>query len=71
MDADTALSIMESLDEAEELLRRMRLHDGDAGHGALDRNRALLNAARCRLDLVHAMGEMDGAGAASLRMAPA
>lgn len=63
MDADTALSIMESLDQAEALLRRIRLRDGQAGGDALARNRELLNAARHRLEQIHSiegMGSFDG-----------
>lgn len=59
MDANTALSIMESLDQAEDLLRRMRLRDGYAGNDMLVRNRELLDAARRRLEQVHSIAEMD------------
>ncbi len=59
MDADTALSILESLDEAEALLRRMCLGDGWASQGTLARNRELLDAARHRLELVHSIEEME------------
>ncbi|PWC39723.1 hypothetical protein [Azospirillum sp. TSO35-2] len=55
MNADTAVAIMESLDEAEDLLRRMRLRDGRPGRDALARNRELLEAARRRLEQVHAV----------------
>lgn len=59
MDANTALSIMETLDQAEDLLRRMRLHDGHAGNDFLARNRELLDAARRRLEQVHSIPGMD------------
>ncbi|MBP2230672.1 hypothetical protein [Azospirillum agricola] len=55
MDADTAWAIMASLDEAEELLSRMHLRDGQAGASALAQNRSLLDAARQRLEQAHAM----------------
>lgn len=55
MDADTAWAIMTSLDEAEELLRRVHLRDGQAGANALVQNRHLLDEARHRLDQIHAM----------------
>ena len=55
MDSDTAWAIMASLDEAEELLRRVHLRDGQAGCSALAENRTLLNEARRRLDQAHAM----------------
>ncbi|WP_148219266.1 hypothetical protein [Azospirillum sp. B510] len=58
MDADTALSIMESLDQAEDLLRRMHLRDGYACGDVLARNRELLDAARHRLDQIHRLREM-------------
>lgn len=54
MDADTAWAIMTSLDEAEELLRRVHLRDGQAGANALAQNRNLLDEARSRLDRIHA-----------------
>nr|WP_295829793.1 hypothetical protein [uncultured Azospirillum sp.] len=66
MDADTALSIMETLDQAEALLRRMHLRDGCAGANALAHNRQLLTAARHRLEQVHSiegMGAFAGAPA--------
>ncbi|MFP5515689.1 MAG: hypothetical protein ACLGJC_21725 [Alphaproteobacteria bacterium] len=59
MDANTALSIMESLDQAEDLLRRMRLRDGHAGNDMIARNRELLDAARRRLEQVHSIAGMD------------
>lgn len=59
MDANTAMSIMESLDQAEDLLRRMRLRDGYAGNDMLARNRELLDAARRRLEQVHSIAGMD------------
>ncbi|ANC91506.1 hypothetical protein A6A40_06090 [Azospirillum humicireducens] len=59
MDSNTALSIMESLDQAEDLLRRMRLRDGHAGSDVRARNRELLDAARRRLDQVHSIPGMD------------
>ncbi|WP_044549797.1 hypothetical protein [Azospirillum lipoferum] len=59
MDANTAMSIMETLDQAEDLLRRMRLRDGYAGNDMLARNRELLDAARRRLEQVHSIAEMD------------
>lgn len=59
MDANTAMSIMETLDQAEDLLRRMRLRDGYAGNDMLARNRELLDAARRRLEQVHSVAEMD------------
>ncbi len=59
MDAGTAMSIMESLDQAEDLLRRMRLRDGYAGNDMLARNRELLDAARRRLEQVHSIAGMD------------
>lgn len=59
MDADTAMSIMESLDQAEDLLRRMRLRDGYAGNDMLARNRELLDAARRRLEQVHSIAGTD------------
>jgi len=55
MDADTAWAIMTSLDEAEELLRRVHLRDGQAGANALSQNRDLLDEARRRLERAHAM----------------
>jgi hypothetical protein len=59
MDANTAMSIMESLDQAEDLLRRMRLRDGYAGNDMLARNRELLDAARRRLEQVHSIAGTD------------
>ncbi|MDR6770941.1 hypothetical protein [Azospirillum sp. BE72] len=50
---------MESLDQAEDLLRRMRLRDGYAGNDMLARNRELLDAARRRLEQVHSIAGMD------------
>lgn len=58
MDASTAMSIMASLDQAEDLLRRMRLRDGYAGNDMLARNRELLDAARRRLEQVHSIAGM-------------
>lgn len=58
MDADTAVTIMEALDQAEALLNRVHLRDGYAGRDTLARNRELLNAARRRLDQVHSIEEM-------------
>ncbi|MGA1859986.1 hypothetical protein VH569_28715 [Azospirillum sp. 11R-A] len=58
MNADTALTIMEALDQAEALLNRVHLRDGYAGRDTLARNRELLNAARNRLDQVHSIEEM-------------
>lgn len=55
MDADTAWAIMASLDEAEELLRRMHLREGQAGVNALTENRNLLDEARRRLEQAHAI----------------
>lgn len=55
MDADTALAIMAALDEAEELLNRLRLHDGPLDQDALTRNRELLDRARHRLDTASRM----------------
>ncbi|CAO3429685.1 hypothetical protein [Azospirillum doebereinerae] len=55
MDADTAWAIMSSLDEAEALLSRVHLRDGQAGANALAQNRSLLDEARRRLDQAHAM----------------
>ncbi|MGF7175743.1 hypothetical protein [Azospirillum doebereinerae] len=55
MDADTAWAIMSSLDEAEALLSRVHLRDGQAGANALARNRSLLDEARRRLDQAHAL----------------
>jgi hypothetical protein len=57
MDADTALTIMEALDQAEALLNRVHLRDGYAGHDTLARNRELLDAARHRLEQVHSIEE--------------
>jgi len=54
MDADTAWAIMSSLDEAEALLSRVHLRDGQAGAN-LARNRSLLDEARRRLEQAHAM----------------
>lgn len=62
MDADTALSIMESLDQAEALLSRMRLCDGYASSDVLAHNRELLDAARHRLEQVHSIEGMGGFG---------
>ncbi|KAA0581302.1 hypothetical protein FZ983_10220 [Azospirillum sp. B21] len=59
MDANTAMSIMESLDQAEDLLRRMRLREGYSGNDMLARNRELLDAARRRLEQVHSIAGMD------------
>ncbi|KAA0598581.1 hypothetical protein J2848_001053 [Azospirillum lipoferum] len=58
MDADTALTIMEALDQAEALLNRMHLRDGYAGRDTLARNRELLDAARDRLQQVHSVEGM-------------
>ncbi|CAO3352697.1 hypothetical protein ABNQ39_06160 [Azospirillum sp. A26] len=58
MNADTALTIMEALDQAEALLNRVHLRDGYAGRDTLARNRELLNAARNRLEQVHSIEEM-------------
>lgn len=70
MDANTALSIMESLDQAEELLRRMRLRGGHAGNDMLARNRELLDAARHRLEQVHSIAGMDALdGSTCIRVA--
>ncbi|MBY6266180.1 hypothetical protein EI613_30350 [Azospirillum sp. 412522] len=72
MDADTALTIMEALDQAEALLNRMHLRDGYAGRDTLARNRELLNAARDRLERVHSvegMGAFDGCFGRSPAMA--
>lgn len=58
MDTNTAVTIMEALDQAEALLNRVHLRDGYAGHDTLARNRELLNAARHRLEQVHSIEEM-------------
>ncbi len=55
MDADTAWAIMASLDEAEDLLQRVHLRDGQAGANLLAYNRSLLEEARQRLEQAHAM----------------
>ena len=39
MDTNTAVTIMEALDQAEALLNRVHLRDGYAGHDTLARNR--------------------------------
>lgn len=62
MDADTAVTIMEALDQAEALLNRVHLRDGYAGRDTLARNRELLNAARLRLDQAHSIEEFTGFG---------
>ena len=59
MDANTAVSIMKSLDQAEDLLRRMRLRDGYTGNDMRARNRELLDAARRRLEQIHSIAGMD------------
>ncbi|AWK87110.1 hypothetical protein [Azospirillum thermophilum] len=55
MDADTALAIMATLDEAEDLLSRLRLHDGPLDQDSLLRNRELLDLARYRLETASRM----------------
>lgn len=49
MDADTALTIMSVLDEAEDLLGQVRLREGPIRPDTLSRNRAILEEARRRL----------------------
>lgn len=46
MDADTALTIMSVLDEAEHLLGQIRLREGPIRPDTLSRNRAILDEAR-------------------------
>lgn len=54
MDMDTAVSVLNRLDEAERLLGEVRLHAGvGASREALNRNRELLDAARRHIDTVH------------------
>jgi hypothetical protein len=56
MDIETAVSVLNTLDEAERILGEIRLHNG---HGAsrefFSRNRELLDEARRRLENAHEM----------------
>lgn len=57
MDMETAVSVMNALDEAERLLGQMRLHGGvGIGRDVLDRNRELLEQAHRCLDAAHVEG---------------
>ncbi|WP_042695494.1 hypothetical protein [Azospirillum sp. B506] len=71
MDADTALTIMEALDQAEALLNRVQLRDGYAGRDTLARNRELLDAARDRLEKVHSVEGMGSFDCCSFGRSPA
>lgn len=55
MDIDTAVSVLNSLDEAERLLAEVRLHPGACGAAKefMDRNRELLDRARHCIDAAH------------------
>lgn len=55
MDVDTAVSVLNTLDEAERLLAEVRLHSGACGAAKefMDRNRDLLDQARRRIDSAH------------------
>ncbi|MDQ2105581.1 hypothetical protein [Azospirillum isscasi] len=55
MDIDTAVSVLNTLDEAERLLAEVRLHPGACGAAKefMDRNRELLDQARRRIDSAH------------------
>lgn len=55
MDVDTAVSVLNTLDEAERLLAEVRLHGGACGAAKefMDRNRDLLDQARRRIDSAH------------------
>ncbi|MBP2312015.1 hypothetical protein [Azospirillum soli] len=56
MDIDTAVSVLNELDEAERLLGEIRVHGGvGACREAMNRYRELLNEARLHLDNAHAM----------------
>jgi len=56
MDIDTAVSVLNELDEAERLLGEIRLHGGvGAGRDAMNRYRELLEEARLHLDNAHAI----------------
>ena len=54
MDAETAVTVIDSLDRAERVLSEIRVHQHDE-HGAntIAHQRALLNEARCLLDQAH------------------
>lgn len=54
MDMDTAVSVLNTLDEAERILGEIRLHGGaGASREFLTRNRELLEEARRHLDTAH------------------
>ncbi len=55
MDIDTAVSVLNTLDEAERLLGEVRLHRGACGAAKdfMDRNRELLDQARRHIDSAH------------------
>ena len=56
MDIETAVSVLNTLDEAERILGEIRLHNGQgASREFLSRNRELLDEARRRLENAHEM----------------
>lgn len=56
MDMDTAVTVLNTLDEAERILGEIRLRNGSgASREFLSRNRELLEQARRHLDTAHEM----------------
>ena len=56
MDTDTAINVLNALDEAERILGEIRLHGGvGAGHDTMTHHRELLDEARHQLDIAHAL----------------
>ena len=56
MDTDTAINVLNALDEAERILGEIRLHGGvGAGHDTMTHYRELLDEARHQLDIAHAL----------------
>lgn len=55
MDIDTAVSVLNTLDEAERLLAEVRLHGGPCGAAKefMDHNRELLDQARRYINSAH------------------
>ena len=55
MDAETAVTVIASLDRAERVLSEIRVHRHDEhGFNSIAHQRALLDEARCLLDRAHA-----------------
>jgi len=53
MDADTALAILVALDEAEQSLARIRLHQPGSGKDLLEEHHQLLEQAKHHLEIAH------------------